>query len=133
MHCVRAWEAGECGSYLQPRIRQRRGAVANAVMNLLYYIKSGEVFKRQHAASQESLYFMELVDIHIQYHVLGSLGDVIVTNMIETYQLLILTITNGFINNINFFLCLSLSFAYSGIFSCTYNNVNPITIPACNP
>ena len=66
MHCVRAWEAGECGLDLQLRICQWRGAVVNVVMNLLYYIKGGEMFKWQHSASQESLYFMDLVDVYIQ-------------------------------------------------------------------
>ena len=66
MHCVRAWEVGECGSYLQLRIRQWRGIVVNVVMNVLYYIKCGEMFKQQHSASQESLYFMELVKIYVQ-------------------------------------------------------------------
>jgi hypothetical protein len=56
---VRAWEVGECASDPQLRILQWRGAVVNLVMNLLNYIKGGEM-----PASQESHYFMELVDIY---------------------------------------------------------------------
>ena len=37
----------------------------NVVMNLLNYIKGGEIFKWKHSVSQECLYFVELVDIYV--------------------------------------------------------------------
>ena len=37
----------------------------NVVMNLLNYIKGGEIFKWKYSASQECLYFVELVDIYV--------------------------------------------------------------------